>query len=131
MQRISRIFLTISVVLSFIAFGGLLITGFALIGFGAGFFGLIAEESQAGGAAYLAGMLTGGLVCLYFAVMALVNGIVSNVARRNPVKKNLICAIVFSVLSCTWLGVAGGVTGIIALDKQARADRKNKIVDAQ
>ena len=60
-----------------------------------------------------------------------VNGIVSNVARRNPVKKNLICAIVFSVLSCTWLGVAGGVTGIIALDKQARADRKNKIVDAQ
>ena len=131
MPRLSKTFLTISVVLSFIAFGCLLLTGLILIGCGAGFFQMIAEESKEGAAAYLAGMLTGGLVCIYFAVMALVTGITSGAAKKNPVKKNLIVAIVFSVLSCTWFGVAGGVTGIIALDKQARADRKNGIVDAE
>ena len=131
MPRLSKIFLTISVVLSFIAFGCLLLTGLILIGCGAGFFGMIAEESKEGAAAYLAGMLSGGLICLYFAVMALVTGIVSNAAKKNPLKKNLIVAIVFSALSCTWFGVAGGVIGIVALDKQARRDRRDGVVDAE
>lgn len=131
MQRLSRTFLTVSIVLCFIAFATLLLFGLALIGFGAGFFPMIAEESKEGGAAYLAGMLAGGFVCLYFAVMALVSGIVSSAARRNPTKKSLIVAIVFSVLSCTWFGVAGGAVGIVAIDKQARRDRQNKIVDAE
>ena len=131
MPRVSRILLTVSVILSFVAAGILFLTALILIGCGVGFFGLIAEQSQEGAAGYLAGMLAGGLICLYFAVMALVNGIVSNVAKKNPVKKNLICAIVFSALSCTWVGVAGGVTGIIALDKQARRDRRDHIADAE
>ena len=131
MQRLSRTFLTVSVVLSFIAFGVLLLVAIALMGFGAGFFPMIAEESKEGAAAYLAGMLAGGFVCFYFAVMALVSGIASNIARNNPIKKNLIIAIVFSVLSATWFGVAGGAVGIVAIDKQARRDRQNKIVDAE
>ncbi len=131
MQRLSRTFLTVSVVLSFIAFGVLLLVAIALVGFGAGFFPMIAEESKEGGVAYLAGMLAGGFVCFYFAVMALVSGIASNIARNNPIKKNLIVAIVFSVLSATWFGVAGGAVGIVAIDKQARRDRQNKIVDAE
>jgi hypothetical protein len=63
--------------------------------------------------------------------MALVSGIASNIARNNPIKKNLIVAIVFSALSATWFGVAGGAVGIVAIDKQARRDRQNKIVDAE
>lgn len=131
MQRLSRTFLTVSVVLSFIAFGTLLLVAIGLVGFGAGFFPMIAEESKEGAAAYLAGMLAGGFVCFYFAVMALVSGIASNIARNNPIKKNLIVAIVFSALSATWFGVAGGAVGIVAIDKQARRDRQNKIVDAE
>ncbi len=131
MQRLSRTFLTVSVVLSFIAFGTLLLVAIGLVGFGAGFFPMIAEESKEGAAAYLAGMLAGGFVCFYFAVMALVSGIASNIARNNPIKKNLIVAIVFSALSATWFGVAGGAVGIVAADKQARRDRQNKIVDAE
>ena len=40
-------------------------------------------------------------------------------------------AIVFSALSGTEFGVAGGIIGLIANYKQARQDRINNIVDNQ
>ena len=131
MDKLSKTFLTISAILSFIAAGCLFIACLLLAGFGAGFFQMIAEESEPGAAAYLAGMLSGAFVCLYFGIMAIVCGVISNNAKRNFNKKSLILAIVFSGLSCTWVGVAGGVVGLIALDKAARRDRVNNVVDAK
>ena len=131
MDKLSKTFLTISAVLSFIAAGALFITSICLVGFGVGFFSMISEQSEPGGAGYLAGMIAGAIVCLYFGIMAIVCGAMSNGARRNFNKRSLILAIVFSALSCTWIGVAGGVVGLIAVDKAARRDRQNNIVDAK
>ena len=48
--------------------------------------------------------------------------------RNSPI---VIMAIVFSALSGTEFGVAGGIIGLIANYKQARQDRINNIVDNQ
>ena len=49
-----------------------------------------------------------------FAVMALLSGIFAVKAKKNASKGALILAIVFSALSCTEFGIAGGILGLIA-----------------
>lgn len=132
MRKLSKTFLTVNAILSYVfaAIFGLCAIGFILVGALAG--PEVAEEGgEAAGIAFTSGMVAGGVAFLYFAIMAIVSGVTSSKAKNSQVKKDLIIAIVFSALSCTWVGVAGGVTGIIANDKEARRDRDNNIVDAE
>lgn len=132
MRKLSKTFLTVNAILSYVfaAIFGLCAIGFILAGVLAG--PEVAEEGgKAAGIAFTSGMVAGGVAFLYFAIMGIVSGVTSNKAKNSQVKKDLIVAIVFSALSCTWVGVAGGVTGIIANDKEARRDRENNIVDAE
>ncbi len=62
--------------------------------------------------------------------MAIISGVYSNKAS-NQEKNALILAIVFSALSGTEFGVAGGIIGLITNARQARQDRINNIVDNQ
>ena len=114
MRRLSNVFLTISAVMSFIFLAGFAIAAIVMFA-SAGLGGLVAEEGgEAAGIAYAAGMITGGVVLLMFAVMALLSGIFAVKAKKNASKGALILAIVFSALSCTEFGIAGGILGLIA-----------------
>ena len=130
MRKLSKTFLTISAVLSFICAGIFLIVGIIMIAAGAIGAPAIAEAEQGSdvaAAAYLGGMIGGAVVFFFLAVFALVSGIVSNKAKATQAMGNLICAIVFSAISCTWLGVAGGILGLVANSRE----KNSGVVDAQ
>ena len=91
---------------------------------------LIAEKSEEGAAAYAISMYTSGGIFIGLTVMAILSGVFSNKASSQE-KNALIMAIVFSALSGTEFGVAGGIIGLIANYRQARQDRINNIVDNQ
>ena len=131
MRNLSKTFLKVNAVLSYV-FAGLFALG-AVIFFITGsplISDLIAEESRGGAAAYAISMNVSGGIFLGLTVMAILSGVFSNKAS-NQEKNALIMAIVFSALSGTEFGVAGGIIGLIANYKQARQDRINKIVDNQ
>lgn len=119
MRRLSKTFLTISAVLSFICVGLFVILGIVFIASGALGGEAIAESNQGqggeiGGAAFLGGMIAAGVMMFFLAIFALISGIVSTKAKANPTKGNLIVAIVFAAISCTEFGIAGGILGLIA-----------------
>ena len=131
MRNLSKTFLRVNAVLSYV-FAGLFALG-AIIFFITGsplISDLIAEKSEEGAAAYAISMYTSGGIFLGLTVMAILSGVFSNKAS-NQEKNALILAIVFSALSGTEFGVAGGIIGLIANYKQARQDRINNIVDNQ
>lgn len=131
MRNLSKTFLRVNAVLSYV-FAGLFALG-AVIFFIVGsplISDLIAKESAEGAAAYAISMYTSGGIFLGLTIMAILSGIFSNKAG-NQEKNALILAIVFSALSGTEFGVAGGIIGLIANYKQARQDRINNIVDNQ
>ena len=76
-----------------------------------------------------------GCMAFAFALLAgfgLTSAIVSFKCLKEDNKKGLyITNIVFGILSGCYLNTAGGVLGVIALTKQERRDRLNKVVDAQ
>ena len=131
MLRLSNTFLRVNAILSYV-FAGLFglaaiiffIVGSPLIS------DLIAEESEVGAVAYSTSMYVSGGIFLALTVMAILSGIFSNKAK-SQVKNDLIIAIVFSALSGTEFGVAGGILGLVAAARQARKDRINNIVDNQ
>ena len=131
MRNLSKTFLKVNAVLSYV-FAGLFALG-AVIFFITGsplISDLIAEESREGAAAYAISMNVSGGIFLGLTVMAILSGVFSNKAS-NQEKNALIMAIVFSALSGTEFGVAGGIIGLIANYRQARQDRINNIVDNQ
>jgi len=131
MRRLSGTFLRVNTVLSYI-FAGLFglaaiiffIVGSPLIS------DAIAQESEAAAVAYTTSMMTSGVIFLVLTVMAILSGVFSGKAASQT-KNDLIMAIVFSALSGTEFGVAGGIIGLIANAKQARQDKINNIVDNQ
>ena len=131
MRNLSKTFLKVNAVLSYV-FAGLFALG-AIIFFITGsplISDLIAEKSEAGATAYAISMYVSGGIFLGLTVMAIISGVYSNKAS-NQEKNTLILAIVFSALSGTEFGVAGGIIGLIANARQARQDRINNIVDNQ
>ena len=131
MRNLSKTFLRVNAVLSYV-FAGLFALA-AIIFFVVGsplISDLIAEESREGAAAYAISMNVSGGVFLALTAMAILSGVFSGKARSQE-KNALIMAIVFSALSGTEFGVAGGIIGLIANAKQARQDRINNIVDNQ
>ena len=131
MRNLSKTFLRVNAVLSYV-FAGLFALA-AIIFFVVGsplISDLIAEESREGAAAYAISMNVSGGVFLALTAMAILSGVFSGKAHSQE-KNALIMAIVFSALSGTEFGVAGGIIGLIANAKQARQDRINNIVDNQ
>ena len=119
MRKLSKTFLTISAVLSFIAIGLFFILGIVFIV--SGVFGgeAIANSNQGqggeiGGAALLGSMIGAAVVMFFLAIFSLISGIVSLKARANPTKGNLIVAIIFAAISCTELGILGGIFVLVA-----------------
>ena len=133
MRRLSKAFLTVSAILSFVGMGLYLIGAVVFFIVGSPLVANKVAEQGGEGAAigYAAGMYTAGAIFVVVAIMALLSGIFSNKAKRTQVKGDLVTAIVFSVISCTWLGVAGGAVGLVQNLKEQRADRRKNIVDAQ
>ena len=76
-----------------------------------------------------------GVMAAVFGLLAGFNlacALVSFKCLKEDTKKGLYIAnVVFGLLSGVYFNTAGGVLGIIALTKQERRDRRNKIVDAQ
>ena len=131
MRNLSKTFLRVNAVLSYV-FAGLFALG-AIIFFITGsplISDLIAEKSEEGATAYAISMNVSGGIFIGLTVMAILSGVFSNKASSQE-KNALIMAIVFSALSGTEFGVAGGIIGLIANYKQARQDRINNIVDNQ
>ena len=131
MRNLSKTFLRVNAVLSYV-FAGLFALA-AIIFFVVGsplISDLIAEESREGAAAYAISMNVSGGIFLALTAMAILSGVFSGKASSQE-KNALIMAIVFSALSGTEFGVAGGIIGLIANAKQARQDRINNIVDNQ
>lgn len=131
MRNLSKTFLRVNAVLSYV-FAGLFALG-AIIFFIVGsplVSDAIAQESREGAVAYAIGMNVSGGIFLGITVMAILSGVFSGKAS-NQEKNALILAIVFSALSGTEFGVAGGIIGLIANYKQAKQDRINNIVDNQ
>ena len=131
MRNLSKTFLRVNAVLSYV-FAGLFALA-AIIFFIAGsplISNQIAEQNEGAAIAYATSMIISGVVFLVLTVMAILSGVFSNKAG-SQIKNDLIFAIVFSALSGTEFGVAGGIIGLIANAKQARKDRINNIVDNQ
>ena len=133
MRNLSKTFLKVNTILSYV-FMGLFILG-AVIFFVVGsplisqhFEG---EGAEAGKIAYTVGMMTGGVIMLVLAVMALLAAIFSGKARVAQTKGALVTALVFSLVSGTYFGVAGAIIGLVQNLKEQRRDRRNNIVDAQ
>lgn len=76
-----------------------------------------------------------GVMAAGFGLVAgfcLASVIVSFKTLKEDNKKGLYIAnIVFGLLSGVYFNTAGGVLGVIAITRQERKDRRNKIVDAQ
>ena len=79
---------------------------------------------------------------IMFATMAVAFGLVAGFGLASAIvsfkclkednRKGLYIAnIVFGLLSSSYLNAAGGILGTIALTRQERRDRRNKIIDAK
>lgn len=72
-------------------------------------------------------LISVGVTFLIFGMLCLPSAIVSASARNSKSKGKFIAAIVLSALSLTYFGVAGGVIGILAINRENRSN----IIDAQ
>ena len=133
MRNLSKTFLKVNAILSYV-FMGLFILGaviFFIVGSPLISQHFEGEGAEAGKIAYTVSMMCSGVLFVFLAVMALLSAKFSSKAKIEQSKGTLIMAIVFSALSGTEFGVAGGIIGLIANYKQARQDRINNIVDNQ
>ena len=130
MRNLSKAFLRVNAILSFVFMGLFILAAVVFFIVGSP---LVSQyiENEGGAIGYTVGMMVGGAAFLFAAAMALISAIVSNKARALQTKGALVTAIVFSVLSATAFGIAGGVLGLVQNLKEERRDRRNNIVDAQ
>ena len=130
MRNLSKAFLRVNAILSFVFMGLFILAAIVFFIVGSP---LVSQyiENEGGAIGYTIGMMVGGAAFLFAAAMALISAIVSNKARALQTKGALVTAIVFSALSATAFGIAGGVLGLVQNLKEERRDRRNNIVDAQ
>ena len=130
MRNLSKAFLRVNAILSFVFMGLFILAAVVFFIVGSP---LVSQyiENEGGAIGYTVGMMVGGAAFLFAAAMALISAIVSNKARALQTKGALVTAIVFSALSATAFGIAGGVLGLVQNLKEERRDRRNNIVDAQ
>lgn len=130
MRNLSKAFLRVNAILSFVFMGLFILAAIVFFIVGSP---LVSQyiENEGGAIGYTVGMMVGGAAFLFAAAMALISAIVSNKARALQTKGALVTAIVFSALSATAFGIAGGVLGLVQNLKEERRDRRNNIVDAQ
>ena len=130
MRNLSKAFLRVNAILSFVFMGLFILAAVVFFIVGSP---LVSQyiENEGGAIGYTIGMMVGGAAFLFAAAMALISAIVSNKARALQTKGALVTAIVFSALSATAFGIAGGVLGLVQNLKEERRDRRNNIVDAQ
>ena len=130
MRNLSKTFLRVNAILSFVFMGLFILAAVVFFIVGSP---LVSQyiENEGGAIGYTVGMMVGGAAFLFAAAMALISAIVSNKARALQTKGALVTAIVFSALSATAFGIAGGVLGLVQNLKEERRDRRNNIVDAQ
>ncbi len=72
-------------------------------------------------------LISVGVTFLIFGMLCLPSAIVSASARNSKSKGKFIAAIALSALSLTYFGIAGGVLGILAINRENRSN----IIDAQ
>ena len=138
MRKLSNTFLTVNMIFGFVFLA--LFVGSAIMMFVfASFKDLIMEGIQNGtihtnsddpeiALSIAQGVLIGvGVMLLIFGILCLPSAIVSASARNSKSKGKFITAIVLSALSFTYFGVAGGVLGILAINR----DHRSNIIDAQ
>ena len=133
MRNLSKTFLRVNAILSYV-FMGLFILGaviFFIVGSPLVSQHFEGEGAEAGKIAYTVSMMCSGVLFVFLAVMALLSAKFSNKAKNDQSKGTLIMAIVFSALSGTAFGIAGGVLGLVQNLKEQRRDRINNIVDNQ
>ena len=133
MRNLSKTFLKVNAILSYV-FMGLFILGaviFFIVGSPLVSQHFEGEGAEAGKIAYTVSMMCSGVLFVFLAVMALLSAKFSNKAKIEQSKGTLIMAIVFSALSGTAFGIAGGVIGLVQNLKEQRKDRINNIVDNQ
>ncbi len=138
MRRLSNTFLTINMILGFVFLALFLGLGVMMFVF-ASLKDLIMEGIQNGSiqtsssdpevALTIAqGVLIGtGVMFVIFGLLCLPSAIVSASARNSKNKGTFIAAIILSAISFTYFGVAGGITGILATNRENRSN----IIDAQ
>ena len=133
MRNLSKTFLRVNAILSYV-FMGLFILGaviFFIVGSPLVSQHFEGEGAEAGKIAYTVSMMCSGVLFVFLAVMALLSAKFSNKAKNEQLKGTLIMAIVFSALSGTAFGVAGGIIGLVQNYREQRKDRINNIVDNQ
>ena len=133
MRNLSKSFLRVNAILSYV-FMGLFILGaviFFIVGSPLVSQHFEGEGAEAGKIAYTVSMMCSGVLFVFLAVMALLSAKFSNKAKNEQSKGTLIMAIVFSALSGTAFGVAGGIIGLVQNFREQRKDRINSIVDNQ
>lgn len=128
MRRLSNVFLKISAILGIVVAVCLSLTAilFFVLGspalkdeFMENYTGNLPPEE---GVAVIQGMLIGfGVWFLITAALAIASAVVSSKARDSQDKTLLIWAIVLGALSLTEVGIAGGIIGIIATDRERRS----------
>ena len=133
MRNLSKTFLRVNAILSYV-FMGLFILGaviFFIVGSPLVSQHFEGEGAEAGKIAYTVSMMCSGVLFVFLAVMALLSAKFSNKAKNEQLKGTLIMAIVFSALSGTAFGIAGGIIGLVQNFREQRKDRINNIVDNQ
>ena len=133
MRNLSKTFLRVNAILSYV-FMGLFILGaviFFIVGSPLVSQHFEGEGAEAGKIAYTVSMMCSGALFVFLAVMALLSAKFSNKAKNEQSKGTLIMAIVFSALSGTAFGIAGGIIGLVQNFREQRKDRINNIVDNQ
>ena len=133
MRNLSKTFLKVNAILSYV-FMGLFIVGaviFFIVGSPLVSQHFEGEGAEAGKIAYTVSMMCSGVLFVFLAVMALLSAKFSNKAKNEQSKGTLIMAIVFSALSGTAFGIAGGIIGLVQNFREQRKDRINNIVDNQ
>ena len=133
MRNLSKTFLRVNAILSYV-FMGLFILGaviFFIVGSPLVSQHFEGEGAEAGKIAYTVSMMCSGVLFVFLAVMALLSAKFSNKAKNEQSKGTLIMAIVFSALSGTAFGIAGGIIGLVQNFIEQRKDRINNIVDNQ
>ena len=116
-RKIGRILLLVGGIFELLAMGFLFLL--AIAGF---VFPAFAEQLGLPQEAVLIGGIAGGILLLIEAVICLIAGVIGIKGFKAHTKGNYIANIVFGVLTCEILLIAGAVLGLIALKKEKPAE---------
>ena len=140
MKRLSRTFLNVGIVISWIAVGVLAFTGLVCIiagvlppihdairtGIENGNVQSDFPDADTAIAFYIAVMVTSGVVCLMFIPLPIINAVLSKKALTNPTRGLYISCMIFGSINSKFT-LAGGILGMIALARENR--RKANIIE--